>query len=428
MASICRLRETDVVGPGIVPQAMSGNEELDLRLEGLWRDWSRSPEVTHTMTMRDVQRQIASFPLIFGDGGLLLTTSGRVQLIEGDRIGTEDEGSNSIIRRQTSTELQEDNPRKRIINGVEVNRSNRPMAYFIGTRDESGLHDVRRIPEKNFIFHRKRIRPTQIRGVPELATVSDSLTDLEEYDDIEMISAKVSASLSAVVKREGSLDFEMAARANDSEADRLQTFEPGQFQYLEPGEDVSIIGAGGRPNVDAIDYCVYRLRKIGCALGIPVEFLLQTIGKVSFSAAQGMILLYQQTVESEQRDLMPILSRLWDWKVANWIDEGAIDFNPAEEDPFEVRWQPPSFRWVNRAAQVKADSAYLGMGAISLDDVAATFGTDAQTVLERKAKNIVTAQRLAKEYGIADWRDLMNQIPTTLQGNIVDLLDPSLNI
>ena len=219
------------------------------------------------------------------------------------------------------------------------------------------------------------------------------------------------------------MDFELAARADDDEDNRLETFEPGSFQYLEPGEDVSVIGTGGRPNVDAIDYCIYRLRKIGAALGIPVEFLLMTIGKVSFSAAQGMILLYQQTIESEQRDLMPTLSRLWRWKVANWIADGEITYDENFEDPFDVRWQPPSFRWVNRAAQVKADQAYLNMGAISLDDVTATFGADAETVLERKAKNITTAKRLAEEYDIADWRDLMNPISTTLQGNIVDVMD-----
>ena len=136
-----------------------------------------------------------------------------------------------------------------------------------------------------------------------------------------------------------------------------------------------------------------------------------------------MILLYQQTVEAEQRDLFPILSRLWRWKVANWIADGEFDYDPERQDPFNVRWQPPSFRWVNRAAQVKADAAYLNMGAQSLDDIAATFGTDAQTVLERKAKNIKTAKRLAEEYGISEWRDLFNPIQTTAQANLTDLFD-----
>ena len=422
VASICRLRETDVVGPGIMAQAQSGNEDLDLRLEELWHEYSRSPEVTQTMTMRELQQQLASLPLIFGDGGMILTNSGRVQMIEGDRIGNLDEESGGMFTINNGTNV-EGSRKARIINGVEVNKSNRPVAYYIGTRFDGILRDVRRVQAKNFIFHRKRMRPTQIRGVPTLATVADDLQDLDEYDEIEMISAKVSASLSAVVKREGAMDFELATRANDDAEERLETFEPGQFQYLEPGEDVSVINAGGRPNVDAIDYCTYRLRKIGSALGIPVEFLLMTIGRVSFSAAQGMILLYQQTVEAEQRDLFPVLSRLWRWKVRNWISEGLFDYDPDREDPFNVRWQPPSFRWVNRVAQVKADVSYLNMGAQSLDDIAASFGTDAQTVLERKAKNITTAKRLAEEYGIPEWRDLFNPIQTTAQANLTDLFD-----
>ena len=422
VASICRLRETDVVGNGIMAQAQSGDEDLDLRLEELWHEFERSPEVSRTMTMRELQQQLASLPLVFGDGGMILTTTGRVQLIEGDRIGSVDEEGGGFFSINSSNAI-EDKRKARIINGVEVNKSNRPVAYYIGTRWDGVLRDVRRIAAKNLIFHRKRIRPTQIRGVPTLATIADDLQDLDEYDEIEMISAKVSASLSAVIKREGAMDFELAARANDDAEERLETFEPGQFQYLEPGEDVAVINAGGRPNVDAIDYCTYRLRKIGSALGIPVEFLLMTIGKTSFSASQGMILLYQQTVEAEQRDLFPILSRLWRWKVSNWIADGLIDFDPEVQDPFNVRWQPPSFRWVNRAAQVKADSAYLNMGAQSLDDITASFGTDAQTVLDRKAKIIKTAKRLAEEYGITEWRDLFNPIQTTAQANLTDLFD-----
>jgi lambda family phage portal protein len=426
VASICRLRETDVVGPGLMPQAQSGNEELDLQLESLWATWSRHPEVTRQMNMRELQQQIAAMPLIFGDGGLLLTNNGQVQLIEGDRIGTESD-NNTLFSYSASTGRQEDNPNKRVIEGVELNKQGMPIAYHIGKRVDGSLRDVRRITAKNFIFHKKRIRPDQVRGVPELATCADAIQDLAEYDSIEMLSAKVSASLSAVIRREGAMDFELAARANDDEEDRLEHMHPGQFQYLEPGEDVSVISANGRPNVDGIEYCTYRLRKVGASLGIPVEFLLMTIGDSSFSASQGMILLYQQTVESEQRDLFPVMDRLWNWKVRNWAAHDLIQWDNQFENPFNVRWQPPSFRWVNRAAQVKADMSYLNMGAISLDDVAATFGSDAASVLERKAKNIKTAKRLAEEYDVKEWRDLFNPIATTAQLNLVDLFETKID-
>ena len=429
--SICRLRETDVVGQGIQPQAQTGSGELNSIIETRWDVYSRTPEVTQTMTMREVQMQLASLPLIFGDGGLLLTNSGRVQLVEGDRIGTET-GQWPWNR----NEIPDQTARRRNVDGVEVNRQGRPIAYHVGTRgDGGGLYDVRRIQARNFIFHKKRMRPSQVRGVPELACVCNDLQDVNEYDELEMVAAKVSATLAVAVKREGAIDFELAARADDSEAQRLQNLQVGSFQYLEPGEDVQVI-SGNRPNVNAIDYLIYRLRKIGATLGIPVEFLLLTIGETSFSASQGMVLLYQQTVEAEQRALLPVLNRWYRWKVGRWL-AGVEDVSgeaveiPAdvrraidagEVDPYDVTWQPPGFRWINRAAQVKADLGYLQAGAISLDDVAATFGHDVETVLQRKARNISTAKRIAEEHGLSDWRELMNQDRTTTQANLVELM------
>ena len=416
VASICRLRETDVIGQGIIPQVNSGSDDLDKELEGLWSDYSRSPEVSGSMNMRDLQKSLSSMPLIFGDGGLLLTKEGKVQMVEGDRIGTL-EGQGFFNRENP----KKSNPGgKRIIDGIELDRQNRAVAYHIGTREDGFLQDIRRIKAENFLFHFKRIRPTQTRGIPELAPVADDLQDLDEYDEIEMISAKISATLSAVIKREGAMDFELEER--EQEEGRLNSFEPGQFQYLEPNEDVSVISGNGRPNVSAIDYVTYRLRKIGSSLGIPVEFLLQTIGETSFSASQGMILLYQSTIESEQIEIIKVMDRLWRWKVRSWIARREIDFDREKFDPMNLRWQPPGFRWVNRQAQVQSDATYLGLGAISLDDISATFGHDAQTSLARKAKNIQDAQRIAKEYGIDDWQMLFNPFPTTAQANLIDLM------
>lgn len=421
--SLCRLRETDVVGAGIFPRAKSGDDELDGILEEKWADYSNDPEITQTLTMREVQMQLASLPMIFGDGGLFLHKSGRVQLVEGDRIGLESGGMDYFRNpMQGSTRTEVDISNKRIVEGIEINPEGRPMAYFIGNRtDGGGLDDVRRIIGRNFIFHRKIMRPNQLRGVPELASVCNDLQDVEEYDMIEMVGAKVAASLSAVIKRDGASDFELSATADGrDQADQLESFEPGRFHYLEPDEDVSVISPSGRPNSDAIKYLEYRLRKIGASVGVPLEFLLMTIGQSSFSASQGMVLLYQSTIESNQRDLFSVMSRWWRWRVGKWVRDGEIEI-PEGTNPFRVDWQPPSFRWINRAAQVKSDQAYLSMGALSLDDIASTFGTSAGEALEKKAKNISMARIIAEEHGLDDWRDLFNPLPTFANVNLVDL-------
>jgi len=163
------------------------------------------------------------------------------------------------------------------------------------------------------------------------------------------------------------------------------------------------------------------LRKVGSAVGIPLEFLLMEIGGSSFSASQGVVLQYQQTVESYQTDLIRIMSRLYRRWLQQEIASDKIDVSDSA-NPFAVRWQRPAFRWINRAAQVKADMEYFRAGAMSLDDITAPFGYTAEDVLIRKAQNIKKAQQIAKDADL-NWQELINPFPTAMSANYSEIIE-----
>ena len=56
--SISRLRKTDVIGSGINAQPMTSDEGFNTRLVDLWASWCEYPEVTKTMNMPLVQKEI----------------------------------------------------------------------------------------------------------------------------------------------------------------------------------------------------------------------------------------------------------------------------------------------------------------------------------------------------------------------------------
>jgi lambda family phage portal protein len=398
--SICRLREEDTIGRGIIPRVQSGDKYLDQDIEDAWEDYSNYCEISG-LHMTEVQRLLASQTLIHGDGGLLKLDTGEVQLISGEQIGKD-------TNRPYGTGINNGEPF--VQEGVEIDEYGRPTAYHIGQLKDGRLEDSTRVSADEFIIHMKRMRAGQLRGVPELATSVDTLMDIKEYDQTEMIAAKVAATLSAVVKRQDSLDFELGNKTTDDE--RLEHFEPGRFTYLDPGEDISVISANGRPNVDAIEWITYKLRCVGSTIGIPTEFLLMTIGQTSFSASQGMILLYQNTIEAEQRCVSYTLNQWYRW----WLTKNNVDgtFKWGDDlNPYSVKWQPPAFRWVNRASQVKSDQAYLQMGGCTLENITSQFGATPKEILTTKAKEIKLAKDLAEEYELDDWRELFNPIPTT---------------
>ncbi|MAF44273.1 MAG: hypothetical protein CMI54_08965 [Parcubacteria group bacterium] len=419
--SISRLRKTDVIGAGIAAQPMTKDEGFNTRLVDLWASWCEYPEVTKSMNMAGVQKEVIDATLFQGDIGIILSRSGDLQLVEGNRIGNQ----------WSSQQYSEASSDKQ---GVIVNKVGRPIRYKVGQRVNGTLEKVKTIPARDMILYFKRVRPSQWRGIPELAPVVNALQDISEYEDIEMISAKVSASLSAVVKKDNAAQFELIDRMESADQDtlgRLQKFEPGQFHYLEPGESVETISSGGRPNVDGIDWCIYRLRQVGAAVGIPVEMMVSLIGQSSFSASQGLVLQYQGAIEEEQRCLIQVLSRIYRWKVRRWIADGWITLPKGQSldtfDPFKVRWQQPAFRWINRSSQVQSDAKYLQMGAMSLDDIASQFGESAESVLRRKAQNIVTAKMLADEYGLDNWTELFNFYNVHASANFADIVNPEVD-
>ena len=409
VASMSRLRKADVVGRGIIPQPTTGSEEIDQKIEQEWAKFSSSPDVADQMDMREIQQQMVDSLLFYGDCGLHINNR-KIQFIDGSRIGNpsgESTGSES----------------SKFQNGVEVDDVGKPISYTIGDRINGTIRNHRQISARNFIPFFKRVRPVQYRGIPELAPILNTLQDCDEYDRVEMIAAKISASLSVVVKRENSYEFELQNRIDAADQDddgNLEQFEPGRFHYMEPGEDISVISANGRPNVDGIQWVSYLLRKVGSAVGIPLEFLLMEIGGSSFSASQGVVLQYQQTIESYQSDVIRVMDRLYRRWLSQIIKDGVIDMAQAPA-PFGVRWQRPAFRWINRAAQVKADMEYFRAGAMSLDDITAPFGYTAEEVMVRKAQNITQAKNIAKRYNLGSWYDLVNFYNTSASANFSDL-------
>ena len=115
------------------------------------------------------------------------------------------------------------------------------------------------------------------------------------------------------------------------------------------------------------------------------------------------------------------MSRLYRRWLQQEIASEKIDVADAS-NPFAVRWQRPAFRWINRAAQVKADMEYFRAGAMSLDDITAPFGYTAEDVLIRKAQNIKKAQQIAEQAEL-DWKELINPFPTSLSANYADIIE-----
>ena len=108
-----------------------------------------------------------------------------LQLIEGENIGAVSVSENG----------------NNIVNGVEVNKYGRPIAYHVFQTDPLGIRSFNeaRLPStRAFLLHKPR-RPSELRGVSMLALVLKRIHDVDEYMDADLIAARVAACFGAFV-------------------------------------------------------------------------------------------------------------------------------------------------------------------------------------------------------------------------------------
>lgn len=222
----------------------------------------------------------------------------RINLVESDRC-------------DTPTEKALTNP-DRIQSGVEVDEDGMVTAYHF-SNDHPGSDRVAISPKNwvrvekygaktgrlNVIHLFEAERPGQRRGIPIIAPVIESLKQLDQYTEAELMAAVISAMYTVFIKSpaeddQGSFGMEEPETVNQYDepipgtgGDNIKMGR-GAIVYLDPGEDVEFANPT-RPNPDYVGFVNALLRQIAAALELPFEILTKQFTS-SYSASRGALL------------------------------------------------------------------------------------------------------------------------------------------
>lgn len=221
----------------------------------------------------------------------------RIQLVEADRLCTPD--SETI------------NPL--ITGGVEKNRYGEVVAYHIAKHHPLSFDYQNPVREwvrveaygsktgrRNVIHIMHRERIGQVRGIPFLAPVIESLKQLERYTEAELTAAVVSGFLTVFIEKENnseeppigeSIEEEYQVDADDENSIELA---PGSVIDLGENEKANMVNPG-RPNANFDGFVMSVIKQIGCALEIPFEVVLKCFSN-NYSASRGALLEFWKTV------------------------------------------------------------------------------------------------------------------------------------
>lgn len=392
----------NVVGTGIKPQARTGSEELNRRIEALWRDWTAAEncDITGQQNFAELQAMLLRRKIV--DGEILIkkvvTRKGRhplkLQVIKSDLLSSflmYAPKTNNIIR-----------------SGIELNAHLRPLAYWIDRKSADGYveYNPDRVPAEQIIHLWTRSQPDQIRGISDLAPIIKRLKDTQDYLDAETLTARIAACFSVFITTEtgapGTVG-RMGLNTKDPEGKKLKAIRPGMVQYLAPGESIKTANPS-RGLANARDYVAIQERLAGAGLGLSYELMSRDFNTSSFSSARQGMLEDRKTFEPIQ-DFMA--AHLCAPIYREWMDlcvmAGSLDI----PDYFEhreayqaVEWVTPGWSWIDPAKEVQADIAAIQNGGKTLAQWCAERGYDWREQLEQMALEKETAEAMGLKLSV----------------------------
>ena len=366
---------TNTVGTGIVARVQDQDRKA-------WSAWANSTacDVNGQLDFAGIQR--LAVRVMVGDGEVLIVRERarvkaglpaplQVRVLEPDHL-------DSTLTRAAAS------GNNAIVSGIEYDRRGRRVAYHIFREHPSsrkwlatgGTSKSVRVPADDVIHLYRVDRAGQQRGVTWLAPVMQRLRGLATFEDATLEKQRVAACFGAVISNENGDSTPGSELSPDDRPDRI---EPGMFEYLAPGETMSVLNPPSTSEYAA--YVAAQLRAIAAGIGVPYEDLSRDLSKTSFASARIGWLGFHRTIEVWRRQL--IIPRLCRRIYAWWSD--AVEMSTGRRPSSDVTWTPPHREMLNPVEEVKAIVAQVRAGLMPLEEAIRARGLDPDDVIKRIA-------------------------------------------
>lgn len=314
--AVKRLR-TNAVGTGLHLKSTINEEilgisseearKLEETIEREFAHWANSTncDIERIDNFYQLQQLALLNALLSGDSFALMTTTKRtgsiydlrIELVEADRVSTPDN--------ETINHLY--------CEGVEKNANGEVVAYHISKFHPLSFQDreprewvrVKAFGEKtgrrNVIHVMNRERIGQVRGVPFLSPVIETIKQLGRYTEAEVLAAVINGLFTVFIEKESASDdvpFGEAVPEDmqvDSEDEGSIELAPGAVIDLGEGEKANMVNPG-RPNPNFDPFVMAVIKQIGAALEIPYELLIMAFSN-NYSASRAAILEFFKVIK-----------------------------------------------------------------------------------------------------------------------------------
>tara|TARA_R100001443_G_scaffold79868_1_gene86928 strand:- start:74 stop:1477 length:1404 start_codon:yes stop_codon:yes gene_type:complete len=289
-----------------------------------------------------------------------------------------------------------------IIQGIEVNRAGRPLAYYLLKSNPNDMptlfgkpttREYERVSAENILHIFKTDRPNQVRGASWMASVMVHLMMLLRYEKAELLAAEFSAKKIGyyrtptgdwLEKDEDATDYGLPESING--LGMVELPEGVEMDLLDPNHPVSAFS----------DFVRGVLMGIATGLGVTYHALSGDLTQVNFSSIRAGTIEERDRYRSQQQWLINKLHRpIYE----AWLRDNItrLGFSDSDFDRLsEVTWQPRGFTHVDPVKDIQAHQIAYQLGVTSLSDIAGAQGKDLEEIFSQRASE----RALADTYGV----------------------------
>lgn len=387
----------NVVGTGRRPQARTGQNERNERLEAYWKLRKNKLFPAEGVSFEAGQRLI--YRKSCEDGEIFIKQAKAspnepvwFELIEADRV-------------DSPMGARPEDPKGSIRAGVERDAYGRIVAYWITKEARAFIarkEDFIRVPADQVYHLSRKERPGQSRAVPIIHAVIKDLRDLDLLILSALKRTQIAAMLAAFIKSEAPIDemFEGEEEKGGGGFRLDQKIVPGMMFKLNPGESIDSF-IPNFPTPEFVPFIVMIARRIGAALGVSWQVVLKDFGESTYSSARTDLLETRRVFEVDGEWFDEFDAWVWQAVMADARLRGeAATRGMSPEQAAMVQWIGNGWRWIDPVKEAVAVGKKLAMGLTTLRDEAAAEGKDYQELMRQRLKEEAEERKLRQELGL----------------------------
>ena len=392
-------------------------EQLDTLVNRIfrWHGHPRNLDFTGRFGRDEMFRLFEMEKVLTGDAGLIKLGGMKLQPLESDLIAKGSLPSGSTIDQRNLWKSINDA-------GLIVDSMGIPTHYAICNRGPDGKDHVfdHAEPRDNVIFDAYWTRfGSQWRGVSPLSTAINTVADVSEGMEYNVIKAKMHALFGvAILRKSGEIDMGGQLPTPESENGEAETsaysddktLDPRTINMLdlEPDEDIKMIESG-TPSREFVEGIHLFIHVAMLALDIPVTSF--DSRRSSFSARIADLNEYEVSCNYKRTKNRYVMQDYSNWVLETIWNDNADPWNlrsVANADGVNrlidlqeaVEWIPSGAPWLDKFKQVQGDKLAISLMLDNSIDAARRRGSDVFKNIDKQAEVIA----YAREKGVPiDW-------------------------